>query len=397
MSPELRFGDPEEVGMSSTRIRRIARLAEKWVDDGDASALVVLAARRGIIVLLEAFGRLGPEPDTLPVPPNAIFSIASISKSITAVAALMLVEDGLLSLNRPVGEYLPAFQGSGKDALMVHHLLTHTAGIDDDRVKEYVLERKLAGELTEPDVPSDPFSEVAPSLRYRAAVHAAPLARPPGLEMTYSNQGYTILGEVIEAVARQSLDGLVDERIFRPLGMRDSYYPYPVNANDRLVSRWDKTGIVQLPRLDFPRSAFAVAGVCSTAFDMAIFGQMLLNDGRYGDVRILGPVAVAALTTNQIPGIPAHYGGQFFPEATWGLGVDVQGNKKALRFPSLRSSDAYGHQGSGGTLWWVDPAYDLVAIYFSYTPNLYPDHVERMEKWNADLFVNAVTAALDTV
>src|SRR5690348_9754178 len=107
MARELRRGDPEEVGMSSARVQRIAKLVETWVADGNSPALVVLAARRGVVVLHEAFGRLGPETDASPLPRNAIFPIGSISKVITATLAMILVEDGLLSLTRPVGEYVP--------------------------------------------------------------------------------------------------------------------------------------------------------------------------------------------------------------------------------------------------------------------------------------------------
>src|SRR3984893_2925285 len=195
MSPELRYGDPKEVGMSAARVRQIARLAERWVNLGEVTALVVIAARRGVIVLHEAFGRLGPELDALPLPLDAIFPIASVSKVITATAALILVEDGRLSLTRPVGEYIPEFQGEGKDAVMVHHLLTHTAGFEDTRIDAYLRERKLAGELPEPNEPEHPMFDAFGWARYMAAAHLAPLTRPAGQEMSYSHYGVTLLGE----------------------------------------------------------------------------------------------------------------------------------------------------------------------------------------------------------
>src|SRR5262249_52720336 len=135
---KLRPGDPEEAGMSAARVRRVACLAESWVAQGMTPALVVLVARRGIVVLHEAFGRLGPEADAPSLPRDAIFPLASISKGFTAAAALILVEDGLLGLNRPVQEYLPEFQGEGKDRVLVHHLLTHTAGFEDDQLCAYL-------------------------------------------------------------------------------------------------------------------------------------------------------------------------------------------------------------------------------------------------------------------
>ncbi|HLZ09658.1 MAG TPA: serine hydrolase, partial [Chloroflexota bacterium] len=142
----------------------------------------------------------------------------------------------------------------------------------------------------------------------------------------------------------------------------------------------------------FPRVFHAAGGVCSTAYDLAILGQMILNRGRYLGNRILGPASVTELTRNQIPGISARFGAEFFPDATWGLGVEVKGDKKALRFPSLTSRESFCHGGGGGSFWLVDPTYDLVGVYLSATSNYYPD---LMEKWSADLYFDATVAAID--
>lgn len=395
MGSELRYGNPEEVGMSAAQVRRIAGLAEGWVAEGVSPALVVLAARRGVIVLHEAFGRLGPEPDALPLPLNAIFPIASVSKVITTAAALILVEDGLLSLTRPVGEYIPEFQGEGKDAVLVHHLLTHTAGFEDTQINAYLLERKLMGELLEPDEADHPFFDLILWARYLTAAHRARLARPAGQEMSYSSYAITLLGEIIERTAGQTLDRFVQQRIFGPLGMMDSCYGYPHRGTDRVVRRApDLIGGQWLGRPELPRVFDAMGGVCSTAFDLAVFGQMLLGSGRYGAARVLGPVAVREMTRDQIPGVSARYEGEVFPEASWGLGVDVSGNKRARRYPSLHSAKAFCHYGSGGTLWWVDPVYDIVAVYLSVTQNFYPNHDRKS---NDDLFFNAIAAAIEEV
>src|SRR5579859_4966015 len=98
----LHPGNPDEAGMDPARVSHIAQLARRWVAEGDAQALVVLAVRRGVVVLHEAFGRLTPDPDSPPLPRDALFPLASITKVITATAAMILVEDGLLGLNRPV-------------------------------------------------------------------------------------------------------------------------------------------------------------------------------------------------------------------------------------------------------------------------------------------------------
>jgi CubicO group peptidase (beta-lactamase class C family) len=279
--------------------------------------------------------------------------------------------------------------------VLVHHLLTHTAGFDDAMINAYLRERKLTGELRDPVEPDHPRFDVHVWGRYLGSAHQAPLARPPGQEMSYSNYGFALLGETVERVAEQTLESFVQKRIFGPLGMTDSYHGYPSAASAQVVRRApDVKGMHGLAKPDFPRVFDPTGGVCSTALDLAILGQMLLNRGKYHGCRILGPVAVTEMTRNQIPGISAHYEDRFFPEASWGLGVDVKGDKKALRFPSLTSRDSFNHGGGGGTLWLVDPTYDLVCVYLSVTQSFYPD---MMEKWNADLFFNAVVAAIDEV
>src|SRR5260370_38881942 len=123
--------------MLAARVQHIRRLGAEWVERGQAAALTMLVARRGVVVLHEADGRLGPEADAPALPLNAVYPLASTTKPITATSVMCLVEDGLLGLNRPVHEYVPEFTGDGKDAVMVHHLLTHTSGITPESLGEH--------------------------------------------------------------------------------------------------------------------------------------------------------------------------------------------------------------------------------------------------------------------
>ncbi len=392
MATRLRYGDPEEVGMSGSRIKRLARLAEGWVADGSHQALVVLAARRGVIVLHEAFGKLTPEPDAPPVALDTIFPIASNSKTITSATVLSLVDDGLLGLNRPVQEYVPEFVGDGKEAVMVHHLLTHTSGFEDEAAIKFVDELRAASKLPDPTEPDHPLYAVFPQGRYVATLLAAPLVRPPGQQMAYSGLNYSLLGDIVSRVAGVPFAQAVQDRVIAPLEMSSSLFDLTSETSARMVRRpvGVKGDTLELPNL--PRHFEPRAGVRSTARDVAVFGQMLLNGGSYGNTRILSAASVREMTRNQIPGISALEDGQVFPEASWGLGLDVNSDKKWLRFSSLHSAEAFGHMGAGGTYWWVDPVYEIVGVYFSVTLNYYPT---MMEKWNADLFVNAVTAAVE--
>src|SRR5450759_1042439 len=186
---KLRAGTPEEAGMDPRHLARIPELARQWVDAGIHQALVLLVARKGIVVLHEAFGRISPESDSPPTRLDTIFPLSSISKPVTATCAMMLVEDGLLGLNRPVQEYVPEFIGEGKEAVMVHHLLTHTSGWDEAAVEEYAEERRGKVQISP-----------CPETQHRAVHEAlclkfdAPLARPPGLRMSYCSPGFDLLG-----------------------------------------------------------------------------------------------------------------------------------------------------------------------------------------------------------
>ncbi len=137
-----------------------------------------------------------------------------------------------------------------------------------------------------------------------------------------------------------------------------------------------------------------MGGAFSTASDLASFGEMLLEGGSLGETRILSRASVAEMTRNQIPGISAHFGDEYYPEATWGLGLDVQGNKKSLFYPSLSSPSTFGHDGAGGVWLSIDPTYDLVCVYLS-VELAETSGPRPRQKWNADLFVNAITAAVD--
>ena len=373
--------------MSPERLRRVAELAEGWVRGGDTPALAVLVARRGVIVLHEAFGRLSQAPDAPPVQLDSIFALGSVTKPITATAVMILVEDGLLGLNRPVSDYLPGFESGGKEAVMVHQLLTHTSGFNEPELMHYKL--KQEGRSGEPSFETYFGAGIDEFLRLQAG---APLWKPPGAEMSYSSYAYELLGEIVRRVSSVPLAEFAQRRIFEPLGMADSYYIVPDSLSRRIVqipagSRWKlfNTRAFQL-------EPWACGGAFSTARDMAVFGQMFLNGGAYSGARILSPVTVREMTRNQIPGISATFNGEFFPEASWGYGWNVKGDKKALRGGSLTSPRMFNHGGAGGSVLWVDPVCELVGVYFS--RDTWATGSVESPHWRGDYFANAVTASV---
>jgi len=379
--------------MSPERVRHVAELARGWVEQGITPALVVLVARRGVIVLHEAFGCLGPEPDAPPLQRDSIFPLFSLTKPITATAAMILVEEGLLGLNRPVQWYIPEFVGEGKEQVCVHHLLTHTSGLRYEDLKAYAESKRESVTIPPPADTQHPLVHELLFLRYDA-----PLWKAPGAEMSYCGFNYELLGEIVRRVSGQSLAGFTRERIFRPLGMADTCWVMPDGLKPRLVRRaGDDPGAEAIWIGKVP---WAGAGACSTALEMAIFGQMFLNRGAYGGARVLSPATVAAMTRNQIPGISSQYFEEFYPEATWGLGWSLHGDKRSLGYGEpLSSAGTYSHGGLGGTFVWVDPACEMVGVYFSVhskggTPAGVNVSQEGQMGWRSDLFVNAATAAV---
>jgi CubicO group peptidase (beta-lactamase class C family) len=391
MSKKLRAGSPEEVGMSAQRLGHVSELAQGWVEEGLHPSLVVIAARKGVVVLHEAFGRITPAGDSSPIDTKAIFPLTSLSKPVTATAAMILVEEGQLGLNRPVTAYIPEFEGQGKEKVMVHHLLTHTSGLTDEDVEAQVTKKAESptGAVPEPAKTQHPEIHAKLSLGYDT-----PLTLPPGEEQRYCTYGYEMVGEIVRRVSGEGLDDFTAERIFGPLGMADTSYIVPETARHRVVKRPADNPIAFIDTEDFQTTPWAAIGAYSTAMDMAKFGQMFLNQGAYGEARILSPITVAEMTRNQIPGIPSRFVDEFFPEAGTGYSWFIKENKKvAVYGETLLSPAAFIHSGAGGVNLWIDPVYDVVGCYFSVDTG--PITVsETYRYWRADLFINAVMASI---
>jgi CubicO group peptidase (beta-lactamase class C family) len=384
----LQPGDPEDVGMSRPRVRHLSTLVKGWVDGGDPQAAVVLVARRGTIVLHEAFGKLTHEPGSPPAPLDTVFPLASITKLLTATALMTLVEEGRVGLNRRVREYIPEFAGEGKDAVLVQHLLTHTSGLDEEVIEAFAGEK---GEITVP--PGDTMHTLARENLLRR--YDCPLSKPPGIEMSYCDFGFELAMDIVCRVTGRSLDRFAAERIFQPLGMRDTYYCRVDVPRDRRAGRPLDPAVDPATDaiVESQRVYQGSTRSWSTAMDMAIFCQTFLNKGAYGNARILSPVAALAMTSNQIPGIRATWLDEEFPEASWGFGWSVHGNKTGW-CGGLYSPEAFEHWGAGGTYVWADPVYDLVGVFFTVSRIPVSEGRNYRHPWRNDLFTDAATAAV---
>jgi len=383
---ELRRGSSESVGISSARVQGLRDLCRRLVDEGKLSALVAMVARKGTVVFEESFGRLDPDHDD-PPRQDTLFPWGSASSLITVSAAMILVDDGLLGLNRPVSSYIPEFRGEGKNRILVHHLLAYSSGIRDEET-DYA---NLVGRLSEANAATDwtrADTDQHPAIReFLNLSYEAPLHRAPNTEMSQGHYTMELLGEVIRRVSGKTLPDFARERIFEPLGMRDTFFTVPASEQGRVATHpKSHPAFKYFMNLTVPWSSMSVF---TSPRDMFVFGQMFLNGGRYGDARVLSRAAVSEMTQDQVPGLSAQFRDEFIPEASWGLGWNVHGRKRALGDGSLQSPQAFYQGNSGGPLLWVDPVYEVVGIYFS----LVLEWIE--EEWPGDLFMNAVTASCE--
>ncbi|MHB8574766.1 MAG: serine hydrolase domain-containing protein [Dehalococcoidia bacterium] len=385
---KLHNGTPDEAGMDPARVRRIVERGQQWVDEGVTPSLVLLAARRGVVFLHEGFGTLHAGDSATPVLRDTIFPQASLSKPMTATAVMLLVEDGALGLTRAVQDYIPEFQGKGKDDVLVWHLLTHTSGLREQDISAFVALQPATAAFPPPEPTQHPAINQMLQLRYRA-----PLWKPPGEEMSYCSFNYWLLAEIVRRLSGVAFASLLQQRVFAPLGMADSSGEIPDEHDDR-VARMPATAPLYrlIPPPPNPLPANGGNGVHASAMDLAIFGQTFLNRGSYGDVRLLSSATVREMTRNQIPGISAKWFGEFRPEASWGYGWSIHGGQKWMYSNgSLQPPETYAHGGAGQTYLWIDPINEIVGVYCSIGVEM--EH--GLPKARYDLFQNLVYGALD--
>jgi CubicO group peptidase (beta-lactamase class C family) len=368
-----------------------------WVEEGRSPSIIVLAARRGRIVLHEAFGVLGPDADSPPLRRDSVFPASSITKPMTATALMMLVEDGLVGLNRPVVEYIPELCGEGADQICVHHLLTHTSGYMDDELSELFAKRKAEGFRSRSVEPTQHRAVQT----YFEALLDAPLGKAPGEEMSYGSYHYTLLGEIVRRVSGQSLADFFDDRLFRPLGMSESWLVVPEAIRPRVVRFPEDAGTARyfaargldINSRKHETIPWAEGGAYSTVRDLAVFGQTFLNGGSYGGTRLLGPRTVKAMTRNHIPGVGTQFFSEFYKEASWGLGWTIASNDKWKYYKSAMAPiGSYNHGGMGNSILLIDPSNELVLVYFEVGMRL-SEAEETIT--HQELFHNIIYSALD--
>jgi len=373
--PLLRAADPAALGFDAERLKRLDAVIERDIQAGRLAGGVMLLKRDGQDVVFKAYGRQDVEHG-VPMRTDAIFRIASMSKAVTTIAALMLYEEGRFLLNDPVGKFLPEFAHSvvavapppgspadvkyvtvpAKRPISIHDLMTHQAGLTygDFRAIDDYKKAKLYGWYL-----MDHDETIGDAVKRLATL---PLATQPGEGFDYG-YGTDVLGYLVEVVSGLPLDKFCAERIFRPLGMTDtSFYLSPEKAdrlavvygleNGRLVRKEDSK---RTDFIDGPRKLFSGgAGLLSTAGDYGRLLQMLLNGGELDGVRLLSPRTVALMHVNHV--------GDHFKWDTQYFGLGFWINEEPGRSGELVGQGAYGWGSAYFPQYFVDPKERLVGV-----------------------------------
>jgi CubicO group peptidase (beta-lactamase class C family) len=378
---------PEDVGLSTDRLKRVADLVQRHIGAGSFSGAVTLVARNGRIAYHEAAGLMDLEAKK-PMTKDAMFRIMSMTKPVIGVATLMMMEEGKVRLQDPISKFIPewkdmtvavalsvppgaaapaaAGRGAGAAAnpryytlpaereVTIRDLLTHTSGLVSGTNSSFAARAVAA-------TPKETLADFIPRLG------KVPLEFQPGTRWVYSAAAaFDTLSRVVEITSGMTIDRFVKQRIFDPLGMKDTTYIVP-NGDPRLVNLYSRTadGLKPVQNPAFMNGVYfsGGGGLVSTATDYAQFALMLVNGGELNGVRLLSPRLVelmgSVFAPDTLPGRPRG--------ESYGLSVRVVNDPVARN--SFLSAGSFGWSGAFGTHFWVDRKEKLIAIAMTQTSN----------------------------
>ena len=359
---------PEEVGLSSVQLARVEAVTQEHIKAGLVPGAVMLVARKGKIAWYKTMGQRDREAGDA-MTADALFRLYSMTKPIVSIAAMILVEEGKMQITDRVSMYLPEMAGmkvgiekidaNGKPALelvtavremTVQDLLRHTSGlIYGGRGKSAVNEAYVQGKIGGRDATNQEFV---------ALVSKLPLRFSPGVRFEYGIST-DVLGRVIEVIEKKSLGEVLEDRILRPLKMVDTAFFVPAAKLARVAQPWQRPGVPPTPRFDVsqkPAFESAGAGLVGSIDDYLRFTLMLANGGEFEGKRIVGKKTVEYMIADHLgkaPGRP--------PGLGFGLGFEVRNIVGEAGIAG--SVGEYGWSGNAGTIFWIDPKEELIAIY----------------------------------
>jgi len=355
--------EPEDVGLDRARVTRAREMLREQVESGRSPGAVALVARRGRIVLHEAVGACNPAGDAMRH--DALFPITSGTKPMAAAVVMSLVEDGRIGLLQCVRDYLPELPAAVGDGVLVHHLLTHTSGLEAP-----MWTGKLLRRMKEKRDADARFGRDRIVNAFLGCMEDVERVKPPGAGMLYANFGYELLGEIVRRVCgADTLGEVMAERLFEPLGMKDRAMLPDAALRARVVEQPADGPVARFRETygadidDLHAADMAGGGLVMTALDHAIFEQMILEGGALHGVRVLSKASVRAMTTNQIPGVPDLMFGR--KEASWGYGFSIICKERWPYFGGgLVPPGTATHAGSGGISHWIDFENEIVGVCY---------------------------------
>ena len=370
LAQDLQRASPESVGLSSAGLERATAALQAHIDAGDVAGVVAAVARDGKLVYFEALGQRDLQTRD-PMPQDALFRLYSMTRSITSTAAMILWEEGKFQLDDPIATYLPQFADqrvfvdagapdmsqtrARRGDITVRHLLTHTSGIGSRSSPIYRAERVRLRSITLPQMVDN--------------AARVPLFEDPGTRFRYGIST-TMLGRLIEIWSGMPLEQFLDERVFEPLGLRDTVFWADRDRADRLatVYRLDNASgalnphvIEEIPFTEPPTLIEGGVGLLSSTMDFLRFSQMFLNKGELGGTRVLRPETVEMMTSNHIPDSVLPLGTRgYMAGSGWGLGFNVVLDSSAYTFPV--GEGEYWWDGSAGTRFSIDPEHGIITV-----------------------------------
>ena len=402
----LATATPEQVGMSGERLRRITTMLRQEIADGKLPGAVVMVARKGKIIYSDAIG-FQDKGENTPMKLDSIFRIYSMTKPLASVAAMMLVEDGVIQLTDPIAKFLPAFKDmkvsvahTGEDGkvtytnvpaakpIIVQDLLRHSAGLAYAEItkNEPVKAAYVAAKFSQPGV-HEYDSRGMTSAEQVERIAKAPLAHQPGTMWEYS-MAVDILGRVVEAASGKRLAVVLDERLSKPLKMTDTSFWLPAAKMPRLAQPLavDLASGQKISVLDVsaePANDSGGAGALSTATDYLRFGQMLLNGGEFDGARVMSRSTIKLMTSDHLGtrvAAPFQPGELLLgtPGYTFGLGFAVRQGDGVAGVPG--SAGEFMWAGYAGTYFWVDPKEEIVGVYMTQAPSPIRAYYRKMFK-----------------
>jgi len=375
----------ESVGMSTDGLSRIDEVMQEHIDAGHIQGAVTIVARRGKVVHFSTHGQMDVKKGRA-MEPDAIFRMASSTKPVLGVAAMMMIEEGLISPSDLVSKYIPEFadlkvavlaEPADRDVspawvnprgdvpehrlvpvntpVTIHHLLTHTSGIKSGGLGAAV---DPVGKRTGDDTLATYIPKLA----------KVPLDFQPGTRWSYSPRtGLDVIARIIEIVSETPFDEFLRERIFKPLEMNNSYFNLPSDKESKRVVM--KNDWAKLKGWGPTKYFSASGGLSSAAEDYLHFEQMLLNGGELFGRRLLRPTSVKMMSSNQVGDLYSGLTGRKKGQKGMGFGYTVAVTLDPDAAANNRAKGAFGWGGAFGTMSWTDPANELVAVIMLQQPH----------------------------